>query len=182
MSILQRLGLVKPATPAEREATVPEILAIADRLEGLDPYRAQYIALFAIVLARAARADLEISNDERTAIEGILRDHGELPDDQAALVGEMVALRRQVFGVSTDYLATREFADSASIEDRESILRCLFAVCAADDSISLVEEEEVRQIASELGLSHEQFTAARSVYRDKREVLRGLKGGGGGRG
>jgi hypothetical protein len=47
-------------------------------------------------------------------------------------------------------------------------------VCAADDSISLVEEEEVRQVASELGFSHREYTEARAAFRDKREVLRGL--------
>jgi hypothetical protein len=48
-------------------------------------------------------------------------------------------------------------------------------VCAADESISVVEEEEVRQIASELGATHEEYVTARAEFREKREVLRGLK-------
>jgi len=164
LSILQRLGLVKPR--AELMPSVPEILSIADRLEGLDPGRAHYIALFAIVLARAARADLEISDAEREMIEFHLREHAGLTEDQAGLVGRLVALRRQVFGVPTDYLATRELADTATLGQRRSILRCLFAVCAADHSISLVEEGEVRQIAAELGLGAEDVEAARAETLD----------------
>ncbi|HSN53872.1 MAG TPA: TerB family tellurite resistance protein, partial [Candidatus Sulfomarinibacteraceae bacterium] len=60
--------------------------------------------------------------------------------------------------------------------DRERLLHCLFAVTAADDSISLVEEEEIRQVANELGVEHAQFTEIRAAFRDKREVLRGLRG------
>ncbi len=56
------------------------------------------------------------------------------------------------------------------------MLRCLFAVTAADDSISLAEEEELRQVASELGLELADYTSIRSEFRDQREVLRGLGG------
>jgi uncharacterized tellurite resistance protein B-like protein len=87
----------------------------------------------------------------------------------------MASHRNVLRGASEDYLATREFSDIASPDDKLRLLHCLFAVCAADDSISLVEEEEVRQVASELGLEHADFVAARSAFRDKREVLRGFK-------
>jgi tellurite resistance protein len=130
--------------------------------------------IFAMVLARAARADLEVNDDERWVMVQILREHAGLPAEQAELSVEMVAHRNQLFGVTEDFLATRQFREIATDEHRECMLRCLFAVCAADDSISLVEEEEVRQIASELGLTHEQYVEARQAFREKREVLRGL--------
>ena len=118
-----------------------------------------------MVLARAARADMEASERERALIATILQQHAGLSADQADLVTELVTHRQQLFGASEAYLATREFRRLATAVELECILRCLFAVCAADDSIALVEEEEVRQVASELGFTHEQFVAARSAFR-----------------
>ena len=145
---------------------------IVDRLGELPPQRARWIAAFAMVLARAARADLEISSEEMQSMEEIVREYGELPLETAALVAEMAAHRNQLLGVTEDYLATREFKNVAGEGDRERLLHCLFAVCAADDTISLVEEEEVRQVANELGLEHAQYVRARAEFSDKRAVLR----------
>jgi uncharacterized tellurite resistance protein B-like protein len=59
--------------------------------------------------------------------------------------------------------------------ERRELLDCLFAVSAADDSISSPEETQIRQIASELGFDLAELVAARSAWSGKREVLRGLK-------
>jgi len=176
--ILDALGVASPG--GEAAATVPPaVQAIAGRLDGLDPERARLVAALAMVLARAARADMEASERERALIATILQQHAGLSADQADLVTELVTHRKQLFGASEAYLATREFKRLATAVELECILRCLFAVCAADDSIALVEEEEVRQVASELGFTHEQFVAARSAFREQREVLRGLGRDGG---
>jgi len=175
-SIFELLGLreSEEAAAVVSQVESTDIAEIGARLEGLEEDRARYIVIFAMVLARAARADLEVSDNERWVMVQILREHAGLPEDQAELAVEMVAHRNQLFGVTEDYLATRLFKDVATDEHLECMLRCLFAVCAADDSITLVEEEEVRQIASELGLTHEQFIEARHAFREKREVLKGL--------
>jgi uncharacterized tellurite resistance protein B-like protein len=173
--ILGALGLVASPNGDGAATASPAVQAVADRLEGLEPQRARLVAALALVLARAARADLESSGRELAVIAAILREHAGLTGDQADLVSEMVSHRHQLFGVSDAYVATREFKRIATARELDCILRCLFAVCAADDSIALVEEEEVRQVASELGFSHEQFVAARSAFRDQREVLRSLK-------
>ena len=67
---------------------------------------------------------------------------------------------------------TREFVQISSAEQRTELLDCLFAVSAADESISGVEESQIRQIASELGFSHRQFVEARAAYSEHREVLK----------
>ena len=176
--ILDALGVAVPS--GEARATVsPAVQAIAGRLSGLEPERARLVAALAMVLARAARADMEASERERALIATILQQHAGLSADQADLVTELVTHRKQLFGASEAYLATREFKRLATAVELECILRCLFAVCAADDSIALVEEEEVRQVASELGFTHEQFVAARSAFREQRAVLRGLGRDGG---
>lgn len=172
--IIDALGLSSPDTAVEDEQNSAAIRSVAERLDGLDPDRARLVAALAMVLARAARADLETSNREMALIASILQHHADLSADQADLVTEMVSHRNQLFGVTEDYMATREFKNLATERELDCILKCLFAVCAADDSISLVEEEEVRQVASELGFTHEQYTVARSAFREQREVLRGL--------
>ena len=159
--------------PDQRSAATRDIV---DRLTGLPPDRAVWVASFAMVLARAARADLEISGEELAAMSEIVERVGGVPSDQAQLVAEMAAHRNQLLGASEDYLATREFKAVAGDGDRERLLHCLFAVTAADDSISLVEEEEIRQVANELGIEHTEFSEIRAAFREQREVLRGLDG------
>jgi len=148
---------------------------IAHRLSRLDPARALWVAAFAMVLARAARADMDISRDELQAMQEIVGSIGDLAEDEASLVAEMAAHRNELLGVTEDYLATREFKRVAAEGDTERLLSCLFAVTAADNSISLVEEEELRQVANELGIEQKEFAVIRARYRDKREVLRGLQ-------
>lgn len=175
MSILSWLGLSghhRAAPDSDNESAA--IKDIAQRLEGLDPEHAQRLAAFAMVLARAARADLEIASVELDKMVEVLADESGLSRDQAQLVVEMASHRNELRGASEDYLATREYRRHTDHEGAISLLRSLFAVTAADDSISLIEEEELRQVASELGLEHAEYTAIRAEFADRREVLRGL--------
>ena len=173
--ITEALGLSTSVVSTQNEQDSMAVQSIADRLDGVPPERARLIAALAMVLARAARADLEASRSEMALIAAVLQEYAGLSSEQVDLVTEMVSRRDQLFGGSEDYLATREFRRLATERELECILKCLFAVCAADDSISVVEEEEVRQVASELGFSHEEYVAARANFREKREVLRGLR-------
>ena len=54
---------------------------------------------------------------------------------------------------------------------RRELLRCLFAVCAADHAITAAEEAQVRQVANELGLSHSDYVQVRLKYAHRRTVL-----------
>ena len=167
---LSRSGGTAGATAGVESSAVTDIV---DRLGSLDPERDRWIADFAMVMARAARADFEISGPEFEVMERAVMDFGKLEPEVATLVAEMAAHRNQMLGASEDYLATREFKKISTDAEREALLHSLFAVSAADDSISLVEEEEIRQTASELGIEHRQFTEIRARFRDQREVLRG---------
>jgi len=53
-----------------------------------------------------------------------------------------------------------------------ALLECLFAVSASDESVSVVEDREIRQIASELKLDHQDFIKVRSAFRDHLAVLK----------
>jgi uncharacterized tellurite resistance protein B-like protein len=97
---------------------------------------------------------------------------GNLPEAQATLVVEIAKSQNRLFGGTENFLVTREFREIASDQERRDLLHCLFAVSAADDSISGEEDAQIWQIASELGFSHPEFIEIRLAYSNKRAVLR----------
>ena len=145
---------------------------IAARLEALDPTRARYVAAFAYILGRVANADLTISVEESSAMEALVREHGALPEDQALLVVEIAKSQNRLFGGTENFLVTREFGEIAGSEEKLGLLDCLFAISAADGAISVAEEEQVRRVANELGLTHAQYVETRARYSGQREVMR----------
>lgn len=168
-SILGLLGLRPSQETAEAPGTLRQIAA---RLERLPPERARYVAVFALVLSRVADADMEIDGEERDRIGELLVERGGLNPDEAETVSGIAASRSRVSGGTDHFLATRELAEISTREQREEVLECLFSVSAADGSISSAEENRVRQIASELGFSHQEFARARSRWNEHREILR----------
>ncbi len=176
MSLLDWLGLGSSTSQdasAEAPSSSPAIATIETRLTGLGETRARHLAAFAVVLARSARADLDVSPEETRRMCEIIEKIGGLDEERASLVVELAS--SGALGGADEYLASRQLRQTTEIEERRRIIDALFAVAAADDSISLAEEEEIREVSNELGLSHEDYVDARSAWRDKREVLRGLK-------
>jgi uncharacterized tellurite resistance protein B-like protein len=178
MSILKWLGFggaSNESPPAAEAGDTATVRRIVGKLESLPPDRARHVAAFAYILGRVANADLEISAEETREMERLVREHGGLDEEQAILVVQIAKSQNQLFGATEDYLVTREFKQLTTVEERKRLLDCLFAVSAADDSISSAEETLAREIASELGLEHQDYVAIRARYSDKREVLKGLK-------
>lgn len=145
---------------------------IVDALERLDPDQARYLAAFAYILSRVARADLKISAEETRAMEMIVVEFGGVSEDQAILVVQIARHQNLLFGGTENFLVTREFNKIATEEQKLALLDCLFRVAAAEDLISTVESNEISQITSELGLPHEDFIAVRSKYRGQLGVFR----------
>ena len=178
MSLLEWLGLGSSphrdhgATAGPRSQS-PAVAAIQSRLTSLGEDRARHVAAFAVVLARAARADLRVSAEETDRMREIVERVGGLDAEHAGLVVDLAS--SGALGGADEYLASRQLRQTTQVDERRRVLDALFAVAAADDSISLAEEEEIREVANELGLSHEDYVAARAAWRDQREVLRGLK-------
>ncbi len=151
------------------------VRAIARKLDALEPDRARFIAAFAFVLARVANADLSISEEETLRMEEIVTLLGQLPEEQAVLAVQIAKTQSRMFGATEDFLVTRELKEVSSRQQLEQALECLFAVAAADESISSAEEESVRQIATELGFEHRDFSKVRSQFNEHREVLRAAR-------
>ena len=93
------------ATAGETET----VRRIVGRLNALPPERARLVASAAYILARAAHADLDISDEEALLIEQQLQERGMLDEPTAVLVAEMARLQARTVGDTEDYVVTREF-------------------------------------------------------------------------
>jgi len=168
MSILRWLGLESGGAGAP----VDSVGAVEQALDGLDPARARYLACFAYILSRVARADSHVADDELRLMERIVSERGGLPLEQAALVIQIATREGLRHGGTEDFIVTREFAGLADREQKLALLNCLFAVSAVDQSIQTVEDNAIRQVASELRLEHSDFIAARAAHAAHLRVLR----------
>ncbi len=161
------LGLAD-TTAAPEPAPLGELLAALDRLE---PARAHYLARFAFLLGRVARADEHFSEEEARAIEIILIEQAHLPAAQAMLVVNLARTSKQMFSATEDFMVTQQFADTASYEERLSLAHCLFAVAGSDERISIAEETELHRITNQLHIAGPDLQKMRLQYR---RVLPGL--------
>jgi uncharacterized tellurite resistance protein B-like protein len=167
------------AAPAPARGTVvgetDTIRRIVARLEALPADRARYLAGFAYILARAAHADLDISDAETAAMETALREVGGLDASQAVLVVEMAKLQSRAKFGTEDYLVTREFAGFATDAEKLDVLRACFAVGAADDEITNDEAQTINGIARELGVDRPALNAVREAYVEQFSAIRAAR-------
>ena len=173
MSILRWLGL--EASSPEGSSESETLRRITRALDAMEPAKARYLACFAFILSRVANADLDISEEETAEMERRVGIFGRLTSEQAILVVQIAKTQSRLFGGTENFSVTKLFKELSDPAQREELLHCLFAVSAADDSISVVEENEIWKIATELGITHSEYVAIRSGYADKREVLRNLQ-------
>ena len=145
---------------------------IASRLEALPPEQARFLAAFAYVLARVAVADLEVPESETVEMERIVAELGHLPPPEAALAVEIAKSQARLLGGTENYFVTREFHRISTRDERLRLLRCLFAVAAADGTISSAESAEIVAIGEEIGFAREEVIAERSAFREKLSELK----------
>ena len=180
MSFLRYLGLQGDDTSASASAARREdtdtMRRIASELDALPEDRASHLAAFAYILGRIAHADSEFSETETRKMQEIVRDLGHLPEALAVLVVEIAKSQVRVFGGTDNFLVTRRFKEMTTREQRTELMDCVFAVSAADESISALEEGQAGQIAKELGLTHDEFVNARLTYREHLEAVKQFRG------
>lgn len=170
----------QPRSPGEgqSEESVREtesIRRIASEIEALPLEQRRFVAGFAYVLARAAHADLDISPVELELMERAVVEVGHLTEAQAVLVVEMARNTSELYGATDDYVVTREWAATATREQREDLLRTAFAVGAADDSISAAESAELNEIGKELGFRSDEVDAIRNEFRDQLSAIQAMR-------
>jgi uncharacterized tellurite resistance protein B-like protein len=166
MSILKWLGL-----GGGDEAPADNLHEIETALAAHGPERARYLACFAYILTRAAKADHHVSEGEARLMEQIVAERAGVDAAQAKLIVQIARDAGRSRGTD-DYLVTREFERIASREEKLALLDCLFAIAAADSPILTSEDNEVRRVASELKLEHADYINVRKRYLESLNVLR----------
>jgi uncharacterized tellurite resistance protein B-like protein len=171
MSISAFLDRFRQHVSTDTSSQTDTVRKIVKALDEMEPARAKYIAAFAYILSRVARADMNISDAETRKMEQLVVGLSGLSEDQAILTVQIAKTQATLFGGTENFLVTDEFNQLATHEQKLSLLNCLFAVAAADESISSVEEREIRLIVNELQLTHSDFINARLAYRQYLSLL-----------
>jgi len=111
------------------------------------------------LMARVANVDRQITEAEFEAMASLIEQHWGVSREAAAFVADVAV---SALDVNYDYYRmTREFGTSTTAEERRHFLVVLFHIAAADGDISFDETEEIRQIATGIHLSHQDFINAK---------------------
>lgn len=157
-AIRRWLGLDAPTLDTADHAP---LRGLVETLEHLEPERARHLARFAYLLGRVAHADQHVSAEETQAMETLVREEGGLSAEQAVVVVGLARSSNLLFGSTADFEVARDFAATASYEEKLGLARCLFRVAATDEAISVAEESEIHRIAGHLRLQPQDLTALR---------------------
>ena len=149
---------------SEAAVQADSLAEIETALTQLDPKEARYLACFAYILHRVARADHEITDGESALIHRMVVEHGGIDGERAALVARIARSEGLRHGGTEDFIVTREFERLATHEQKVALIDCLFAVSSTDESIRTVEDNEIRRVASELKLDHSEYIRIRRAH------------------
>jgi uncharacterized tellurite resistance protein B-like protein len=166
------------AAPAADQGTTGDtatVRRIVARLEAMPPEQARLLAAAAYTLARAANADLDISDDETAAIERELQEGEHIDEATAVMVTEMAKLQAKTVGGTEDYVVTREFKAISTPELRLRVLRACFAISAANGTISAEETAVLNQIAEELDIDDTALNAIRADYHEQLSSVQAIR-------
>ncbi len=126
---------------------------------GLPAAQARQLALAGGILAQLARVEDGIDLRERERIVAALQQGWGLNHDQAELVAE-AAIAESESGLDP-YAISYAFAQQSTVEERVRFLDALFAVAAADGTISSEESAEISRITSSIRLEQRHFIDAK---------------------
>jgi uncharacterized tellurite resistance protein B-like protein len=76
-------------------------------------------------------------------------------------------------------VVTREFRDISTPEQRRDLLRCCFAIEAADGTISAEEASVTNEIARELDIEAHELNAIREEFHEQLSSVQALRKAGG---
>jgi uncharacterized tellurite resistance protein B-like protein len=163
------------ADSASDSSEVAALRRIVGQLESMPPDRARHLAGYAYILARAAAADMAVTELETRMIERLLVEYGGVEETQAVLVAEIAKSLARLVGGTEDYLVTREFRENSTPDERLQLLRACYLVGAADDSITADESSVLNEIANELSVDAARMAALRAEFADRFSALQALR-------
>ncbi len=169
---MQRLLALFGSSSEAAASRNPFAKKLAEHLTELAPERLEYVAGFAGQLTRVAYADNDVSEVERTAITRVLRERSILQSREADAVIDLLVAQLEALRGTEEFQLNRAINNHASAEEKEALVDCLYAVGAADDTVSNIEDQEIRTISHALNIPNERLMDIRSRYRDHLEVLK----------
>jgi uncharacterized tellurite resistance protein B-like protein len=163
----------RPAPGQDPETAA--VRRIVSQLAALPAEQRRHVAGFAYILSRVANADLDISDAEVALMEKTVIEIADLPEAQAVLIVEIARNQAELYGGTEDWAVTREFAQQATPEQREKLLRCCFAVGAADNTITATEVAELDEIGRELGFTDQEVRAIRGEFKEQMSAIQQMR-------
>ncbi len=172
MSLLRFLGIGGNTNGRENEPA--SLVEISTQLDALPAEQARFVAAFSYLLARIAEADLKTDDAERAAMAHRLETFAEIDADQAKLLVTTAIHAASSNQASDDHLVARAFRDMSDEAERIRLLRCLYAVAAADENISGAEDNEIFEVANAIGVRRLDVVALRSEFKEYLGSLKAL--------
>lgn len=152
--------------PSERHPDPDQDVALireaVSGMSSLSDEQRRYLAGYAYILTRVARADGVMNQAEVAVIEEAVIEAGGLERAQGVLVAALASGVNSLFGATEDYAFTREFARMSSPQQLQRLLRVCVAVGAADGQLTAAETTELYEIGRELGVNSEELDAIRA--------------------
>jgi uncharacterized tellurite resistance protein B-like protein len=111
------------------------------------------------LMARIAKVDRTVTDEELEAMTRAVEEHWQLPRESAVFVANVAV---SSLDVNYDYYRmTREFATETTLEERQGFLVALFRIAAADGGVSFEETEEIRLVSRGINVTHQDFINAK---------------------
>jgi len=161
-------GLGEDSDP-EHSASLAKI---ENLLAGLPENDARYLACVALLTARVANIDSEVTEGEKKRITDVLRNQMSLPQDQANAVLAIALTSEEQLSVEF-HIVTRRLNEFASREQKLELLHLLFHV-AAEDDVTEQESDNIGAISTALLLPRSDFLSVRAAYREHRKIFKDL--------
>ena len=141
-------------------------------LENHSEQESMLITGYAGLLGRVAYADMDISDVEIDKIREILSSKMRLDKKHIDLIIDLIVEHRvQLFSVEEHHYH-RLINEICTKDQKIHLLRALFSVAAADDSISSEEDTILRNISKGLLLSHKEHIGVRLKFRQYLDILK----------
>lgn len=121
--------------------------------------------------ARVAYVDLDITDDEVDKLISVLKDWTRMPENSVKNIGNMAVEEMKELSGLENHLYATPLNDVLDKREKLELLTALFALAAADGSVSNKESEEIRLITRALQMNDQYFAAARSTVIDKLGAL-----------
>ena len=144
--------------------------------------RALFLAALERYVREVNRANLAILQSDgpaADALRGYFSTLVALSSDEGRLgcmLANTAVEAEALHGSTDDHLVARAFRDMTSNEERLKLLRCLYAVAAADETITTAEDNEIFDIATAIGVSRLDVIAIRSEWKQYLGSMKALPG------